>query len=516
MKIKRALLSVSDKSGIVDLARSLAERGVELVSTGGTNRLLKENGLEVEEISEVTGFPEMLDGRVKTLHPIVHGGLLGLLDNDEHVATMQSHGIESIDIVVVNLYPFEETIAREGVTDHEAIEQIDIGGPAMIRSAAKNWRFTAVVTDPADYGPLVEELDRASMSLSDRFRRDLATRAFERTSQYDRTITDYLTSTLRNGDAEETPGSLTISLPFGQSLRYGENPHQEAQFYGDLSSIYTVLHGKALSYNNLIDLSAASLLSLEFEESSVIIVKHTNPCGVGSDEDLVEAWRKAFATDTASPFGGIVAINRPMTLALAEEMNQIFTEVVIAPEFESDALALLQKKKNRRLVTVDLDALREDGSQMQYKSVPGGILAQKYDNDLFGVDGMRVVTDREPTSSEWKSLEYAWRIAKHVKSNAIVYAGPDRTLGIGAGQMSRVDSAMIAAAKAEKAGIDLTGSAVASDAFFPFADGLMEAVQAGATAAIQPGGSIRDDEVIAAANEHGIAMVMTGMRHFKH
>ena len=522
-RIKRALLSVSDKNGIVELGTELEALGVELISTGGTRRVLSDAGIEVRDISEVTEFPEMLDGRVKTLHPRVHGGLLGLLDNKEHRDTMEAHGIESIDLVVVNLYPFEETRARNGATDEEIIEQIDIGGPAMIRSAAKNWRFTAVVTDPDDYSSLLAELRESDTTIGEGMRRRLAGKAFLRTNRYDAAIASYFAETESESqgvaDDDKASDSVTdfsLNLPFGQGMRYGENPHQEARFFGSFAGIFDHLHGKELSYNNVIDLSAAALLSLEFTEPTVVIVKHTNPCGVGSSEDLVDAWKKAFATDTASPFGGIVSVNREVTPELAREINEIFTEVIVAPSFAEEALDLLRKKKNRRLLTVNQDRLRASTQEPQLKTVPGGLLMQDYDSELFGEEGMTVVTKREPTEEEWKSLAFAWRVAKHVKSNAIVYAGVDRTLGVGAGQMSRVDSAMIAARKAEKAGLDLQGSAVASDAFFPFADGLLEAVEAGATAAIQPGGSIRDDEVIAAANERGIAMVMTGMRHFKH
>ncbi len=516
--IRRALISVSDKEGIVELARALADEGIELISTGGTRKRLVEANVDVRDISEITAFPEMLDGRVKTLHPNVHGGLLGLLDNREHMDTMASHGIESIDLVIVNLYPFEETRARTDASDEEIIEQIDIGGPAMIRSGAKNWRFTAVVTDPGDYGPLLRELKENGCTIGLDTRRRLARKAFERTHAYDKAISEYFQQTELG---EESPVNveqegLRISLPFGQAMRYGENPHQGASFYGSFEGIFDHLHGKELSYNNVIDLSAAALLSLEFSDPSVVIVKHTNPCGVGTDEILVDAWSKAFATDTASPFGGIVSVNREITIELAREINDVFTEVVVAPSFSSEALELLKKKKNRRLLTVNQKGLAASLTEPQLKSVPGGVLMQEYDAELFGDSGMEVVTRREPTEREWKSLEFAWRVAKHVKSNAIVYADVDRTLGVGAGQMSRVDSAMIAARKAEKAGLDLAGSAVASDAFFPFADGLLEAVEAGATAAIQPGGSIRDEEVIAAANDRDIAMVVTGMRHFRH
>ena len=515
--IRRALLSVSDKTGIVDLARGLRERGVELVSTGGTGRLLAAEGIDAVDISDITGFPEMLDGRVKTLHPNVHGGLLALLDDEGHRATMQEHGIESIDLVVVNLYPFEQTVADPEASDEEIIEQIDIGGPAMIRSAAKNWRFTAVVVDPGDYVRLLQELETDDGELSDRFRRSLAHKAFTRTGSYDSAISDYFARTTESDEQlSERSGPLSIRFDRGSALRYGENPHQDADLYGDVDSVFEYLHGKELSYNNFIDLSAAALLATEFEEPAVVIVKHTNPCGVGIGESLIEAWGKAFATDTQSPFGGIVAVNRELDIELAEGLNEIFTEVIVAPSYSAESLDLLRRKKQRRLIRTSPERLRESMKEPQYRSVSGGLLVQDYDASLYGPEGMRVVTEREPTAEEWKGMEFAWRVAKHVKSNAIVYAAPDRTLGVGAGQMSRVDSAMIAARKAEAAGLDLKGCAVASDAFFPFADGLLEAVEAGATAAIQPGGSIRDDEVIEAANSRGITMVMTGMRHFRH
>lgn len=496
-KIRRALLSVSDKSGITRLGGALADRGVELVSTGGTARQLREAGLEVLDVSEITGMPEMLDGRVKTLHPNVHGGLLGRLDLDDHVSTMRDHGIESIDLLVCNLYPFEETVARDEASDSEIIEQIDIGGPAMIRSAAKNWASTVVLTDPSDIDELLSEFDDHDGDPTTDFRRRMAGKAFERTASYDRAIADWFGS-----------GSMT--------LRYGENPHQSASVSADVSRIYSPLHGKELSYNNFVDLSAAAELVMEFDDQAVVIVKHTNPCGVGTDSDQSEAWKKAFATDTKSPFGGIVAFNRSVTLAAAEQIDEIFTEVLIAPAFDDEAFELLTGKKNRRLVRFDVDRLREVIDQDRLRSIPGGILRQSADALLFGENGPQVVTDRAPTEEEWAGLQFAWRVAKHVKSNAIVFAAGDRTLGIGAGQMSRVDSCMIAARKAEIAGLGLAGSSVASDAFFPFADGLLEAVSAGATAVIQPGGSIRDDEVIAAANDNGIAMVVTGMRHFRH
>jgi len=518
-RISRALLSVSDKTGIVDFARALVERGVTLLSTGGTARTLREAGLEVTDVSAVTGFPEIMEGRVKTLHPSIHGGLLGRLDNPGDVAQMEEHGISSIDLVVVNLYPFEQTLAREGTTHEEMIEQIDIGGPAMTRASAKNYRHTAIVVNPARYTDVLAELDAGSMTLSNDTRLRLAAEAFAHTARYDTLIAGYMAeqagSTNDEADTVEVPESYSARLPRALVMRYGENPHQRAGLYGDFTRIFEQLHGKELSYNNIVDIDAATKAVLEFEQPAVVIVKHTNPCGVAVGANLTEAWERAFATDTVSPFGGIVAVNRPLDLEAAETINAIFTEVVIAPEFPEETLALLRRKRDRRLIRVDLDALRRSFG-WEARSVAGGLLVQSADTALFSAEGLRVVSRRQPTEHEMAAMEFAWRVAKHVKSNAIVYAAHDRTLGVGAGQMSRVDSALIAARKAERAGLDLKGCAVASDAFFPFADGLMEAVAAGATAAIQPGGSVRDAEVIEAADAHDIAMVMTGMRHFRH
>lgn len=521
-RVARALLSVYDKTGIVEFAQRLAESDVEIISTGGTARTLREAGIPVTDISEVTGFPEMMDGRVKTLHPKIHGGLLGVTDNPDHHAAMEEHGIVPIDLIAVNLYPFEKTVANPEATEPEIIEQIDIGGPAMIRSASKNYMHTAVVTDPARYDAIIEELRSNDMSLSEETRRSLAGQAFGRTAEYDAHIARYFASTSPASVSEPNAGTVTekefdLSFPMNQSLRYGENPHQNGALYGRFTEIFRQLHGKELSYNNILDIDAAAKLALEFTEPTVVIVKHNNPCGVGSDERLARAWEKAFATDTQSPFGGIIAVNRPLGIETARAIDEIFTEVVIAPGYPDETLELLAKKKNRRLIAVDYDALKESAQARQIRSVAGGVLVQESDNELYDVaEGIRVVTKREPTDEEMRGMLFAWRVAKHVKSNAIVYAASDRTLGIGAGQMSRVDSAIIAARKAEIAGLSLKGCAVASDAFFPFPDGLLEAVAAGATAAIQPGGSIRDQEVIDAADEKGIAMIFTGMRHFRH
>lgn len=534
-KIKRALLSVYDKTGIVELAGELAAAGVELISTGGTARTLRAAGLSVRDVSEVTGFPEMMEGRVKTLHPKIHGALLALLDSEEHLEAMRAHEIESIDLVVINLYPFEATMKTPDATHEQIVEQIDIGGPAMVRSSAKNYRFTAVVTSPDRYASILAELRAGDMTLSDTTRLALAAEAFMHTATYDSVVAVYFASKLGvhapDGEAVDRKGAgieatsarfgnvYSTSLPLAQPLRYGENPHQEAALYGGFPEIFRQLHGKELSYNNIVDIDAAAKLALEFtgadDEPTVAIIKHTNPCGVASGATLFEAWNKAFATDTKSPFGGIIALTRPLDIAAAMAINEIFTEVVIAPDFPPETLELLCRKRDRRLIKVDYDALRRSFG-VELKSVAGGLLAQTSDDRLFDADALRAVTKRQPTPEEMRALLFAWRVAKHVKSNAIVYAGADRTLGIGAGQMSRVDSATIAARKAEAAGLDLNGCAVASDAFFPFADGLLEAVAAGARAVIQPGGSVRDQEVIDAADANDIAMVLTGMRHFRH
>lgn len=508
--IRTALLSVSDKSGIVELATALHAMGIRIISTGGTASTLATAGIPVTKVSDVTGFPEVMDGRVKTLHPKIHGGLLAKLDDQEHLRQMAEHGIESIDLAVINLYPFEQTVARPDATHDDIIENIDIGGPAMVRASAKNYHHTVIVVNPDRYPLVLEHLQRGD-DVPMPIREQLAFEAFAHTAQYDARIAGYLGKRL----SMPFPTEMALPLRMAQSLRYGENPHQSAALYGTFGSIFAQLHGKELSYNNIMDIDAASKLVLEFDEPTVVIIKHTNPCGVGSGNDLVDAWSKAFATDTVSPFGGIVAVNREIDRAFAETVHGIFTEVLIAPSFTSDALDLLQKKKDRRLMTASYTALRASLG-MEVRSVAGGLLLQTSDTDLLDASALRVVTERQPTDDERAAMLYAWRIAKHVKSNAIVYASRDRSLAIGAGQMSRVDSARIAVRKAHDAGIDLAGCAVASDAFFPFADGLLQAAEAGATCVIQPGGSIRDEEVIAAANEQGLAMMLTGMRHFRH
>ncbi len=504
MRIQRALVSVSDKAGLAEFARGLAGFGVELLSTGGTARAIREAGLEVKDVAEHTGFPEMLDGRVKTLHPAVHGGLLFRRGNPDHVKQVSAHGIVPIDLVVVNLYPFAQTVAREGVTLEEAIENIDIGGPSMLRSAAKNHASVTVVCDPADYAEVLRDMEENGGSTTLRLRERLAGKVFDLTACYDRAIAEYL---------QAPRASFTLLQPLASRLRYGENPHQGAELYGSFSEHCEQLHGKELSYNNILDITAAVDLIGEFAGPTVAILKHTNPCGVGTDGDLCAAWDKAFATDRQAPFGGIIICNRPLGGELARAIAEIFSEVIIAPEFETEARAVLQKKKNLRLMRlrgVPQSAPRD------IRSVIGGVLVQDHDTALEDPVAGRMVTERPPTQNELQAMAFGWKVVKHVKSNAIVFAGPDRTLGIGAGQMSRVDSVRIAVWKAGEAGLSLTGSAVASDAFFPFPDGLVSAAQAGATAAIQPGGSVRDTGVIAAADERKMTMVFTGNRHFRH
>lgn len=509
MKIQRALLSVSDKTGLVAFARQLVEMGVEIISTGGTYSLLKAQGIPAVEISEFTGFPEIMSGRVKTLHPKVHGGLLYLRGNSDHEQQARITGIQPIDLVAVNLYPFEETIAKPEVTLEEAIENIDIGGPSMLRSAAKNYRSVTVVTDPGDYEEVVQTMKENDGETTLKLRERLAIRVFFTTSRYDAAIANYLNR------EQETACSFSVSMPLEMRLPKGENPHQKAALFGNFFDYFQKLHGKDLSYNNILDITAAAELISEFAEPTVAILKHTNPCGVGSDADLREAWDKAYATDKQAPFGGIIVCNRTLTEPLARAIVEIFSEVIIAPEFEPDARALLQKKKNLRLMKMSA-ALQEERPDQLVRSVIGGLLVQ--DRDIGELEGLesKVVTKRPPTANEMKAMMFGWKVVKHVKSNAIVYCSKDRTLGIGAGQMSRVDASRIAVWKASEAGLSLKGSVVASDAFFPFPDGLVAAAEAGASAAIQPGGSVRDKEVIAAADERSVAMVFTGIRHFKH
>jgi len=514
-KITRALLSVSDKTGLVDFARVLAGAGIELISTGGTAKVLREAGLAMKDISEHTGFPEMLNGRVKTLHPKIHGGLLHLRDNPEHVATVKEHGIAPIDLVVVNLYPFEQTVAKPGVSLEEAIENIDIGGPSMLRSAAKNHESVTVLTDPADYARVAEQIQTTGDTTLE-LRCELCAKVYARTAAYDAAIAAHLQQAFASSAKEIAP-ALSVSAPLVQTLRYGENPHQQAALYGKFRDYFEQLHGKELSYNNILDLTAAAALICEFtgDEPTLAILKHTNPCGVGQGATFKDAWDKAFATDRQAPFGGIIAVNGRLDLACAESISEIFSEVIVAPEFTAEALALLQKKKNLRLIRMLRNPVEK--SPWDVRSVGAeSWLMQSRDLKTATPDDLKCVTNRQPTDEELRAMRFGWRVVKHVKSNAIVYCGADRTLGVGAGQMSRVDSSRIAVWKAQEAGLSLQGSVVCSDAFFPFPDGLIAAAEAGATAAIQPGGSLRDAEVIAAANARNLAMMFTGHRHFRH
>tara|TARA_B100000029_G_scaffold312363_1_gene304843 strand:+ start:140 stop:1696 length:1557 start_codon:yes stop_codon:yes gene_type:complete len=516
-KIERALISVSDKTDIVPFAEVLSRAGVEIISTGGTASVLREAGLTVQDLSDYTGFPEMLDGRVKTLHPKVHGGLLYLRENDEHAATAAEHGIRPIDLVVVNLYPFEQTVAKPGVTLEAAIENIDIGGPSMLRSAAKNHQSVTVVVDPADYGRVADQVSENGETTLE-LRRELAVKVYSRTSAYDGAIALHLANVYEQEQpSEELPGKLVVRADKAQDLRYGENPHQRAALYGRFGEFYKQLHGKALSYNNILDLTAAAGLIVEYDADlpTLAILKHTNACGLGQADTLADAWAKAYATDRQAPFGGIIACNTTLDLATAEAISEIFTEVIVAPEFEDDAIELLQQKKNLRLAKLLLNPA--NAVPWDVRSVGAeSFLVQERDLQKTSAADLEIVTERYPSEDELKAMLFGWRAVKHVKSNAILYAARDRTLGVGAGQMSRVDASRIAVWKAGEAGLDLNGSVVCSDAFFPFADGLIAAAEAGATAAIQPGGSKRDDEVIAAANERGMAMAFTGGRHFRH
>ena len=541
-KIKRALISVSDKTGIIEFAAMLSSFGVEIISTGGTAKAIRDSGLNVTDVSEVTGFPEMMDGRVKTLHPMVHGAFLALRDNDEHLAAMKTHSIEPIDLVVVNLYPFEQTVAQEGVSLRDAVENIDIGGPAMIRSASKNWRDVAVVTDAHLYKDIGEEMKKTGGSLSLETRSRLAALAYTRTASYDLAISSYLAKQLPDGDLEyleplnplqnlmfietdveegsEGPDGFeeytSIELAKVTSLRYGENPHQKAALYttGEPGGIAGTeqLHGKEMSFNNYVDAEAAWNLVQDFDERAAAIIKHTNPAGVGVGESSEEAYRRALATDPVSAFGGIVAFNREVDAVVANSVNEVFTEVVIAPGYDAEALEIFKAKKNLRVLQVEKGSL----NGLEYKQISGGMLVQEKDLYKVGEKDLTFAGEKKPTDAEVRALLLAWKVCKHVKSNAIVFADEYRTIGVGAGQMNRVDSVRIAAMRAERFGLPLKGSVVASDAFFPFRDNVDEAAKFGVSAIIQPGGSMRDEESIAAANEHGIAMVFTGYRHFKH
>jgi phosphoribosylaminoimidazolecarboxamide formyltransferase/IMP cyclohydrolase len=514
-KIQRALISVSDKTGLVPLAQTLAKADIEIISTGGTAKALREAGLTVKDITDHTGFPEMLDGRVKTLHPKVHGGLLFIRGNTAHEAAVKAHAITPIDLVIVNLYPFEQTVARPGVSLHDAIENIDIGGPSMLRSAAKNHDSVTVVVDPGDYAEVARQISESGNTALD-FRRQLAAKVYARTAAYDAAIAAHLQKEFSPGTIH-LPPALTLSAPLVQSLRYGENAHQAAALYGRFNEYFQQLHGKELSYNNILDLTAAASLVAEFlnDLPTLAILKHTNPCGIGQGANLREAWEKAFATDRQAPFGGIIGVNTRLDAECASAIAEIFSEVIIAPDFSPEALAILQQKKNLRLIKT----LKNPASAQPW-SVRGvgadSYLLQQTDLKVTTAADLKIVTRRKPSEAELKAMLFGWRAVKHVKSNAIVYVGVDRTLGVGAGQMSRVDSSRIAVWKAGEAKLSLQGSVVCSDAFFPFPDGLIAASEAGATGAIQPGGSVRDAEVIAAADQRGMTMAFTGTRHFRH
>ena len=546
--IRRALISVSDKTGIVEFAHALSRFDVEIISTGGTAKTLRDAGINVRDVSDVTGFPEMMDGRVKTLHPRVHGGLLAIRDNPEHVAAMEQNGIQPIDMVVVNLYPFAETIRRAGVTREEAIEQIDIGGPAMIRSAAKNSADVAVLTLSSHYREVLDEMSKHEGALSIATRQRLAEQAFEHTAVYDLTVSAYLKSQAARAAVSgltagtggiamfaggspqsstnmveefsiekfhgQLPGQKSWTISKLADLRYGENPHQIAALYqtttrGGISNA-EVISGKEMSFNNYVDADAAWALVCDFEQTACAIIKHTNPAGVGVAETPAEAYRLALATDPVSAFGGIVAFNRTVDAAAAEEVIKIFTEVLVAPDYDAPAIEILKTKKNLRILRVKSDG---PAKQLEFKHITGGMLVQTTDDHKLDSKQLKVVTERQPSEEEMRALLFAWTVCKHTKSNAIVYAREGQTVGVGAGQMSRVDSVKIGAMRAQ---LPVAGSVLASDAFFPFRDGIDEAARHGITAVIQPGGSVRDDEVIAAANEHGLAMVFTGIRHFKH
>ena len=537
-KIKRALISLSDKTGAVDFATKLAEYGVEIISTGGTAKTLRDAGLKVTDVSEVTGFPEMMDGRVKTLHPKIHGAFLALRDNENHVASMEEHGIEAIDMVVVNLYPFEATIAKEGVSLEESVENIDIGGPAMIRSASKNWRDVAVVTDPRLYDELLDEMSSNDGALSLETRQRLAVLAYTRTASYDIAISSYLAGQLSDSELariepfnplqnlafiesdeiEDSADDIVLHLAKVTDLRYGENPHQKAALYtsGESGGIASAeqLHGKEMSFNNYVDAEAAWNLVNDLDERAVAIIKHTNPSGVGVGDTNEEAYRRALSTDPVSAFGGIVAFNRNVEASVAKSVIEVFSEVIVAPDFDEDAIEIFKSKKNLRVLRLTTN--NDQRSTIEYKQISGGFLVQDADTYKISDSDLKVVTKRQPTEQELKAVLLAWSVCKHVKSNAIVLANDVQTIGVGSGQMNRVDSVRIAAMRAERFDLPVKGSALASDAFFPFRDNVDEAARMGVSAIIQPGGSVKDDESIAAADEHGLAMIFTGYRHFKH
>ena len=517
--ITRALISVSDKTGVVEFAQALANAGVEILSTGGTAKLLRDSGITCMEVSDYTGFPEMMDGRVKTLHPKIHGGILGRRGTDDEV--MEAHAIGRIDLVAVNLYPFQQTVANPDCSLEDAIENIDIGGPTMIRAAAKNHKDVAIVVDPADYSTVIEEMNANNNNVSDATCFRLAVKTFEHTAQYDGAIANYLGTITDSGDKETFPNTINLSFNKAQGMRYGENPHQGAAFYVENNvseaciSTATQLQGKELSFNNIADTDAALECVKQFNESpACVIVKHANPCGVATADDLLAAYDRAYATDPESAFGGIIAFNQELDASTAQAIiDRQFVEVIIAPSVAADAMEVVKAKQNVRLLSCGQWSA-EPNARFDFKRVNGGLLVQ--DTDLELLNDMKVVSERQPTEEEMRDLLFSWKVSKFVKSNAIVYGKDGMTIGVGAGQMSRVNSARIAAIKAEHAGLTVKGSVMASDAFFPFRDGIDNAAEAGIAAVIQPGGSMRDNEVIAAANEHGMAMVFTGMRHFRH
>lgn len=511
IQIKRALLSVSDKTDVLDLAKALNNSGVEIISTGGTAKVISDAGINVKDVSEITGFPECLDGRVKTLHPMVHGGILARTSHNPDLGELNRLGITPIELVVVNLYPFKDTISKPDITPATATEFIDIGGPTMIRASAKNFAHVCVLSSPNQYHKFIEEFKEGN-GISFETRKKLAKDAFTHTADYDSAISNYFSSIID----EEPASQFNISLPLSQELRYGENPHQKAAVYGNQHDIIDCFHGKQLSYNNYLDVDSALNIISDFEDGNpaCAIIKHTIPCGVGVGKSLNEAYKKAFSTDTVSPFGGIVIVNKELDLETAQSIDSIFTEIIIAPSFTNDAKELLIQKKNRRLIRIRKRLTEE--SSFAFRSIFGGLLKQDTDLEPSDENEFKVVTKRTPTSEEMEDLIFSWKVVRHIKSNAIVFAKNGKTLGIGSGQTSRVDSSEIAVAKAKKEKLNLEGSAIASDAFFPFSDGIEAAAEVGATAIIQPGGSIRDEEVIEKANEFNMTMIFTGKRHFKH
>jgi len=517
VKIRRALLGVSDKGGLPEFAMALARHGVELLSTGGTKAALEAAGVRVKAVEEFTGFPEMLDGRVKTLHPKIHGGILGRRDEPSHRRQMKEHGIEPIDLVVVNFYPFEKTVANPGVSLEDAIENIDIGGPTLVRAAAKNHGDVAVVVDPADYAAIIEEMDRDGGAITAATRWRLARKAFARVTAYDVAISNWLGTHANEGEPSVLGETFSLSLPREQGLRYGENPHQQGALYGHFLDVAEQLHGKELSFNNVFDISSAINLMLEFQRESqavVAILKHNTPCGVGIGNSLKAAWDKAFATDPDSPFGGIIISNRPWEMEFARAVDELFTEVLIGPDFPDDVIAFLRKKKNRRVMKFHPEAAPR--SEFDLKKIVGGLLVQTPDLSIENPREGKVVTRRKPTDAEFRALEFGIKVCKHIKSNAIAFVTDDRTLAVGGGATSRIDPVYAAREKAARLKVSLAGSVLVSEALFPFPDGPTLAAAAGATAIAQPGGAVRDDEVIAAADKYGLAMVFTGVRHFRH